>query len=392
MVKDSIFERIWLIIKREIGILTSRPLYLFGMVAAPLFSAFFFISLMHQALPNDMPVAVVDKDNSPMSRRVVRQLNAFKQTKITMHCADFSEARKAMQKGDVYGIFYIPKNLEKNVMANRQPEISFYTNNSYLIAGSLLFRDMKTISVLGTAAVGQQYKLAQGQTEKQAMTALQPIAIDTHLLGNPWTNYSVYLNNLLLPGILNLLIMIMTVFALGSELKRGTSEAWMHIADGNIFTALVAKLLPHTLIYFVVVTFIDVLLYGYLGFPCKCGLPAMLIGSYLLVLAAQAIAIFFFGLLPIMRLSLSLASLWGVISLSISGFTFPVPAMPPILQAWSYAFPLRHYFLLYVDQALNGVGFAYSWYNYLALALFLFLPFTVMSRLKKIYNAPTYIV
>jgi len=392
MIKNNTFKSIWLIIKREITILTSRPLYLFGMVIAPLFSALFFLTMMHQALPNDMPVAVVDKDNSPMSRKVIRQLNAFKQTKIAMHCADFTEARKAMQKGEVYGIFYIPKNLEKDVMANRQPGISFYTNNSYLIAGSLLFRDMKTISILGTAAVGQQYKLAQGETETQAMIALQPIAIDTHPLGNPWTNYSVYLNNLILPGILNLLIMIITVFALGTELKRGTSETWLRIANGDMFIALVAKLLPHTLIYFVVITCINVLLYGYLGFPCKCGLPAMLIGSYLLVLAAQAMGVFFFGMLPVMRLSLSLASLWGVISLSISGFTFPVSAMPPVMQAWAYVFPLRHFFLLYVDQALNGVEFAYSWYNYVWLLLFLFLPFLVIPRLKKIYNAPEYIV
>ena len=375
------------IIKREIVILASRPLYLFGMVIAPLFSALFFFTMMHQALPNDIPVAVVDKDNSAMSRRVVRQLNAFKQTKIAMHCADFTEARKAMQKGEVYGIFYIPENLEKDVMINLQPTISFYTNNSYLIAGSLLFRDMKTISILGTAAIGQQFKLAQGETETQAMIALQPVTVDTHPLGNPWTNYSVYLNNLILPGILNLLIMIITVFSLGMELKRGTSNDLLRIANGDIFTALFAKLLPHTLIYFLVITFIDVMLYGYLGFPCKCGLPVMLAGSYLLVLAAQAIGVFFFGMLPLMRFSLSLASLWGVISLSISGFSFPVSAMPPVMQAWAFVFPLRHFFLFYVDQALNGVEFACSWYNYVFLLQFLFLPFFVMSRLKKVYSS-----
>jgi len=385
-------KRIGLIIKREISILTSRPLYLFGMVVAPLFSVFFFLTLMHQGLPNNMPVAVVDNDNSTVSRQLIRQLNNFKQTKIVEHCINFIEARQAMQRGEVYGIFYIPKNFEKEIMADRQPKLSFYINNSYLIGGSLLYRDMKTISILGTASIGLQRKLAQGETEEQAMTTLQPIVIDTHVLGNPWTNYSVYLNNLILPGILNLLIMIITVFTLGAELKRGTSNVLLRIANGDVLTALVAKLLPHTLIYFTVITCIDVLLYGYLVYPCQCGLPAMLIGSYLLVLAAQAMGVFFFGMLPVLRLSLSLASLWGVISLSISGFTFPVTAMPPVLQAWSYLFPLRHFFLLYVDQALNGVGFAYSWYNYVSLLLFLFLPLLVIPRLKKIYSTPEYII
>jgi ABC-2 type transport system permease protein len=361
------------------------------MVIAPLFSAFFFLSLMQEGLPEELPVAIVDLDNSSMSRRVSRQLDAFKQTEITMRCKSFTEARKAMQKGEVYGIFYIPRSFEKEVMANRQPTISFYTNNSFLIAGSLLFRDMKTISVLGNAAVGQQFLLAKGSTEEQSMISLQPIAIDSHLLGNPWTNYSVYLNNILLPGILNILVMIMTVFALGTELKRGTSCTWLQIAHGDIFLALFAKLLPHTIIYFVVVTCIDVILYGFLGFPCQGGLFAMLTGSYLMVLAAMAMAVFFFGLLPIMRLSLSLASLWGVLSFSICGFTYPVSAMYPVFHSWSYLFPLRHYFLLYVDQGLNGIGWAYSWHHYLALLLFLFLPFFVMPRLNKIYRTFEYI-
>ncbi len=147
---------------------------------------------------------------------------------------------------------------------------------------------MKTISILGTAAIGQQFGLARGETEAQSMIALQPIVIDSHPLGNPWTNYSVYLNNVILPGILNLLIMIITVFALGTELKRGTSKTWLRLANGDMFIALVAKLLPHTLIYFIVITFIDILLYGYLGLPCKCGLPAMLSEVSAAVLPARS--------------------------------------------------------------------------------------------------------
>ena len=71
----------------------------------------------------------------------------------------------------------------------------------------------------------------------------------------------------------------------------------------------------------------------------------------LFVLSAQALGIVMIGLLPDFRLGISFASLWGVISFSISGFSFPVSAMHPMLQALSNLFPLRHYFLVYVDQA-----------------------------------------
>ena len=117
----------------------------------------------------------------------------------------------------------------------------------------------------------------------------------------------------------------------------------------------------------------------------------MLMTSYMLVLATQALSIFIFGLIPAMRLSLSIASLWSVISISISGFSFPATEMHYTLQTWAKVFPMRHYFLLYVDQALNGLGFAYTWTNYVALLLFLPLPFFVMGRLKKACRVSKYV-
>ena len=387
----SVLFRIWRIMKREARRMVSRPLYLFGMVAAPLFSVFFFLSLMGDGLPQDMPVALMDNDNSSTSRRLVRQLDNFRQTKIELRCADFREARQAMQRGEVYGVFVIPENFEQEVTSGRQPKISFYTNNSYLIAGSLLFRDMKMISVLGSASAGKEVRLAKGQTERQAMAELQPISIDAHLVGNPWLNYSVYLCNLILPGILNILVMIMTVFALGSEVKQASAKVLMRMAKGDVLVALLGKMLPHTLLWFVMITFVEVVLYGYMGFPCNSGLLPMLAASYLLVVASQALSVFFFGLLPVMRLSLSAASLLGVLSISISGVSFPVSEMHPVLQAWANVFPLRHFFLLYVDQALNGLSFYYTWSNYVALLLFLFLPFFVMPRLKYVFENQRYI-
>lgn len=83
-----------------------------------------------------------------------------------------------------------------------------------------------------------------------------------------------------------------------------------------------------------------------------------------------------------LRLALSAASLWGVISFSISGFTFPVMAMHPTLQALSVLFPLRHYFLLYVNLALNGYPVIYAWHAVTALLLFMLLPFFFLKRIR----------
>lgn len=368
---------------REIKRILSYRLYLVCMLLAPLISVVFFLSLMHSGLPTDLPVAVVDLDKTSTSRNLVRQLDAFPQTNIVQYSNTFAEARMAMQKGEVYGIYYIPEGFSADVTVGKQPKLSFYTNGTYLIAASLLFRDMKTMSVLAGASVGLQQGLAQGKPTAQLMGQLQPIAIDTHALGNPWLNYSVYLNNTILPGILQLMIFLMTVYCIGIEIKHDTARQWLEMGRGCLFKALLGKLLPHMIIFTLVGFMMCAVLYGFNSFPLQSGWFPMLTAMFLLVLASQAVGIFMIGVLPTLRLGLSFASLFGMISFSIVGFSFPVLAMHPSLQALSELFPLRHYFLIYIDQALNGRDLYYSLGEYLWLLAFLILPFLIGKTLKK---------
>ena len=377
------YTALYHVAKRECHRLVSRPLYLFCMVIAPLFCYVFFTTLMASGLPTDLPVGAVDLDNSNTSRKLLRNLDVFSQTGIVEQYNSVNEARHAMQQGKIYGFFYIPAHLSAEAQSQRQPTLSFYTNNSYLIAGSLLFKDMKMMGELASGSAARSVLYAKGATESQAMAFLQPIVIDTHPLNNPWLNYSVYLCNTLLPGVLMLMIFMITVYSIGVEIKDRTAREWLRTGNNSIYISLVGKLLPHTVIFTIMGIFYNVYLYGYLHFPCNSGIFSMIFATLFLVLASQSLGVVMIGTFPSLRLGLSFASLWGVISFSISGFTFPVMAMHPVLQALSNLFPLRHYFLIYVDQALNGYSMAYSWINYMALLIFMMLPFLVIHRLKK---------
>ena len=66
--KESL-HRIWLITKREVHRLVAQPIYFFCMLIAPAICVIFFVSLMHEGLPTDLPIAVVDMDNSIRFRR-----------------------------------------------------------------------------------------------------------------------------------------------------------------------------------------------------------------------------------------------------------------------------------------------------------------------------------
>lgn len=385
------YVALWLVMKREVKRFGSRPLYLFCMIIAPLFCYLFFTTLMSSGLPKDLPVGVVDMDQSSTSRSIVRNLDAFGTSEVVAHYSDISQARLAMQEGKIYAFFYIPAGLNADASAQRQPTISFYTNNSYFVAGSLLFKDMKMMSELAGGSASRKVLYAKGATEDQAMAILQPIVIDSHALNNPWLNYSVYLCNTLVPGMLMLMIFMITVFSIGTEIKEGTSREWLHTGNDSIYISLAGKLLPQTAIFFIMAIFYNVYLYGFLHFPCNSGILPMIFASLCFVLASQCCGVVMIGTFPSLRLGLSFASLWGVVSFSISGFSFPVMAMSPFLQGLSVLFPLRHYFLIYVDQALNGYSMAYSWTNYVALLIFMTLPFLVVNRLRNALLSSKYI-
>lgn len=364
--------------------MAGRPVYWFCGIAAPLLCLVFFLSLMGSGLPTDLPVGLVDGDASTVSRQLARNLDAFQQTAVVARYASVPEARRAVQRGEIYGFYYIPERTSRKTSRQEQASVSFYINYSYLIAGSLAFRDMKTMSELASGAATRQVMLARGITEEQAAGLLQPIVVDVHPLGNPWLNYSVYLCNALLPGVLMLFVTMITVYSIGIEIKEDTAHEWLRTAGGGFAAALAGKLLPQTLLFALVWGAFDVVLYGWLRFPCLCGLPVMLALSFLGVLASQGLGVLMFSLLPTLRLGLSFASLWGVVSFSISGLSFPVMAMHPVLQGLCNLFPLRHYFLLYVHFALNGYPAADIWPHLAALALFALLPLFAMGRLRNV--------
>lgn len=379
------------IARRELRRMASKPIYWFCMIAAPLFCFVFFTSLMAEGLPTDMPLGLVDNDNTTTSRSLARNLDAFEMTSIKEQYTNVTEAREAVQRGYIYGFYYIPKGTTRKAQRQELPVVSFYTNYSYLVAGSLLYRDMRTMSELASGAASRTVLYAKGATERQAMAFLQPIVIDSHAINNPWLNYNVYLSNVILPGLLMLFIFMVTVFSIGTEVKYNTVHDWLIMARGSMFHALAGKLLPQTLIFFLIGIAFAIGLYGVLHFPCHCGLPTMLLVMFLGIIGAQGLGVFMFAMLPTLRMSLSFASLWGVISFSICGMSYPVMAMHPTLQGLSLLFPLRHYFLLYVNCALDGYPLMNAAPYVVGLLLFALLPLLLLRRLKKMLLVVPYI-
>jgi len=360
-----------------------NPIYGFCMVVFPVLVVFFFTSLMSTGQPTDMPVGVVDLDNTTTTRSIVRTLDAFQTTRIVAHYPNPNEARKAIQQGEIYAYLYIPKGTTDGLLASRQPEISFYYSSVAMLAGNMVFRDLKTATTLAAAAVGRAKLSALGKRPDEIRAFLQPVSVDLHMVGNPWVDYNVYLSTSMVPGVIMLFIFLITAYSIGTELKFRRSKEWMEMADGDIGIALAGKFLPQTLIFLFIMFGFEFYIYHVLQFPHPGGIIPVLLLGLLSVMASQAFGIFVFGLMPSLRMSMSVCSLWAVLGFSASGATFPVFAMSPMIEALSWLFPLRHYYMIYESAIFNGFPLFYSWLHILCLILFMVLPLFTVKNIRK---------
>ncbi len=164
----------------------SSKICIWGIFVTPLLSMIILVWMMDSGLPSRIPIAVVDLDNTATSRTLIRQLDAFEKTDVKYKSLSFKEAREMMERMEVYAVLTIPKDFSKDAVSGSRPKLVYYTNNAFLISGSLLFQDLKTVTTLASAAVGGlQTAEAKGFTENQIMPILQPITIDSHPIGNP---------------------------------------------------------------------------------------------------------------------------------------------------------------------------------------------------------------
>lgn len=380
-----------LVFKRSVRQLASRRIYWLTMVVMPLFCMIFLTDLLREGLPIKAPAAVVDYDRSELSRRMIQSLNGAQMSRITAVYDNIGDARRAMQRGEIYGFYLIPENFQSDLLSVRTPTVSYYTNMAYYVPASLLYKNFTASALYAKADVLSGLLTDVGVDAEEIVPLLQPINIEVRGLSNPWLDYAVYLCNSFVPAIMQLMIFLTTAFAVCQEMKRATSPLWLRLAKGSVIRALSAKLLPQTIGWQIMMLFMLWWFYGRNGFVMNGSWGWMILSEMMFVLACQGFALFVVGVLPNLRLALSVGALVGVLSFSIGAFSFPYESMYGSIGVFSWLVPVRYNFLIYIDQALNGIDVYYSKIFYVAYIVFMLLPLLVIKRLKREMLNPVYV-
>ncbi len=368
---------------RELRRMGSSKIYITITLILPLFTFFLFTSFFDAGVARKLPVVLVDQDHTQLSRKLIRAIEATPSVEIFKEVQTLDQAKLEIEDWNCYAVVYIPDNFQKNTLRGEAPGIVLYYNNINLGAGSSISKDVR----MAVGTLGAQIKIAgkmqSGEMQQQAIESANPVVLDTHVLYNPFVSYEYFITTSMLPIMLQMFVLLMSIYAMGVELKEHTAGDWLRVAGGKAWIAVTGKLLPYTIIFWVVAIFMNMLMFRYLRTPIKGGLFILSLSTLLYVLSHQAVGILFISLRANLRESLSFGLAYSSLAFSFCGLAFPILAMPIAAQIVAYMFPFTHYLRLFIDQAIKGIPLYYSISSLVALILFIIIPSFAIFRLKK---------
>ena len=372
------------VLRRELNRMVSRRLYFGICIVLPLFSVIFMATIFGTGQMENMPIGIVDLDQTASSREITRTIAAVPTFKVTKHYSDLESARKATESAEIYGYLLIPNNFESDVLGGRQATLSYYYHYALISVGTEIYGAFKSTLLPLSLAPVMLKAISLGSDEQQIQNFLMPVSTQSHPLYNPNLDYSIYLSNPFFFVFLQVMLILLTVYAIGSERKFHTDVEWLKTANMNIVVAIFGKLLPYTVIFSIMGIFSNYILFGVMEIPHSAGFLSINIATVLFIIATQSLAVFVFSIFPAVGIIMSIGSMLGSLGATLAGVTFPTPYMFTPVHTASLLLPIRHFVLINQNLLYGNYGFPYVWHNYAILFIYPMLALLLLPRLKKL--------
>src|SRR5882672_3055800 len=244
----------WLVARREWRWLLHDPVALILIFGVPLF-AFVVLSLaFSHPVIRGLGVVVVDEDRSEVSRAFVEQVAASPNLAIVERTGDLASAARAIRTGDAIAAIYIPANFERDLKAERRPQVVAFFNQQLLTAAGVASSGLSD----GLAAAVRSAAASVAPTASRVGS----LVAETIVLVNPEKNYAQFLLRALLPVVVHIFVALAAGYAVGSEFRRRSMRTWLACAGGNPIVALAGKLAPLFGIFFVIMLVVPLILEG----------------------------------------------------------------------------------------------------------------------------------
>jgi ABC-2 type transport system permease protein len=319
-------------------------LLIFGV---PLFAFVVLTAVFSHPVIRGLGVVIVDQDRSETSRAFIEQVAASPGLSIVERTDDLTSAARAIRSGKAIGAVYVPPDFERDLKAQRRPQVVAFYNQQFLTAAGVASSGLS--DSLTSATSGAVARVAPKAPRVGSLVA------ETIVLVNPQKNYAQFLLRALLPMVTHVIITLAAGYAVGSEFRRRSMRAWLACAGGDPIVALAGKLAPLFAIFFIIMLSEALVLEGLLGISFKGDLPMMIVAGSLLIVGYLALGALLQFLTRDLATGLGLTGLVVSPAFGYAGVGFPALGMNAFAQGWGAILPLRWYMAVLLGQAARGL-------------------------------------
>ncbi len=336
-----------LVARRELRWLLHDRAALILIFGVPLFAFTVLAAVFSNPVIRGLGVVVVDADRSDTSHGFLERVAASPGLSIVERASDLASAVRAIRSGKAIGAVYVPANFERDLKAERRPQVVAFYNQQFLTAA-------------GIASSGLADSLAAAAKRAVVHAAPMPsrvgaLVAEKIVLVNPQRNYAQFLLRALLPVVIHVIAAIAAGYSVGSEFRRRSMRAWLACAGGNPVVALAGKLAPLFAIFIVIMLTVPLILEGLLGIAFKGNAAMVIIAASLFLISYLALGALMQLLVRDLATGLGLTGLVVSPAFGYAGVGFPVLGMNAFSFAWGALLPLRWYMAVLLGQAARGL-------------------------------------
>jgi len=343
-------KRLLSLIRKEFIQIVRDPRTLYITFAIPIIQMF-LLGYTATTDVRNVPLAVIDMDRSPASRRLLDAYRAADYFRVAYDVDSEEELRVLIDGGQARAGLIIPPDYAERLEAGQTTSVAFILDGSD--------PNVASTSLAAAQLIGQSYStgLIVERFTRQGLGGA--VSLPVEVRARVWYNPDLVSAFFMIPALIGLILQVLTTMltatAIVRERERGTIEQLIvtPIRSGEL---ILGKIIPYVLIAFF--DTLEILVIGTLWFkvPIRGSLGLLLALSALFLVSSLGIGLFISTIARTQQEAMMLAWFTMLPSMFLSGFIYPLAAMPSWLRAISYGVPLRYYLVIIRSVVLKGTG------------------------------------
>ena len=313
----------------------------FSFVIVAVLVSFLYTYLYSEETLQELPIGVVDEDNTSQSRQLLRMIDANSGVAIYSSYLNLSEAQKAFQQEQIRGIIAIPPSFSRDLQRGEQPSISVYADASYMLYYKQVLTAAKVSATYLNAGVEMKRTSAQGKLPSQVRDEAIPVSAKVVSLYNPSSGYATFLIPVVLVIIFQTTILT-SVGILGGTMREGNKLRKIYPNSNSFWGALpivMGKATTYLALAMAILLIILGIVMPLFGIPVRSSILSTMVFMVPFVLSIVFMGLCLLGFLHRREDAIMLIMYTSLPSVMLTGFSWPTVAMPEWLHAFSYIVP-----------------------------------------------------